>query len=86
MTLNDIEFIRNWLSNLPDMMALDDVVVAMTKVHGEKGGKHVHESINNVVESADEDMMNKIASIIEHIGQKVSRLTIDSYNFIERFS
>jgi hypothetical protein len=54
---------------------MDHVVVAMTKVHGEKSGKHVQTSMDTVLSSADEDMLNKIAKIIEHIGQKVSGMT-----------
>ncbi|KAK3709664.1 hypothetical protein QZH41_010991, partial [Actinostola sp. cb2023] len=67
VTLNDIEHIRVWLSELPAMMNMDSVVEAMTKVHGEKGGQHVQSSISTVVSSADEDMLNKIGTVIEHI-------------------
>ena len=53
------------------MMDIGNVVGALTKVHGEKGGQHVQSSISTLINSADEDMLNKIINIIEHIGQKV---------------
>ena len=49
------------------------MVDAMTTVHGVKGGQQARVSMETVLNSADEDMLNKITQIIEHIGQKVSR-------------
>ena len=71
MTLNDLEYMRLWLAELPESLGWDDVVNAMAKAHGERGGQHARSSMENMLSSADEDMMNKTARAIEHIGSQV---------------
>uniref|UniRef100_A0A6P8IKU0 BAI1-associated protein 3-like isoform X2 n=1 Tax=Actinia tenebrosa TaxID=6105 RepID=A0A6P8IKU0_ACTTE len=83
VTLNDIEYIRLWLERLPTILGIDQVVSAMTRAHGENSGKHAKTSIDTVISSADEDMLNKIAKIIGHIGQKMA---VDIKKFVIQLS
>lgn len=71
VTLNDLEYMRLWLADLPVSLDWDDVVNAMERAHGTRGGQHARTSMEGVLNSADEDMMNKIAKAIEHIGNQV---------------
>ena len=71
VTLNDIEYMRLWLSKLPENLGWEDVINAMMEAHGERGGKHARTALENMLSSSDEDMLNKIADAIEHIGQRV---------------
>ena len=69
--MNDIEYMRLWLARLPESLGWEDVINAMTVAHGERGGKHAQTALENMLSSSDEDMLNKIADAIEHIGQQV---------------
>ncbi|KAJ7390160.1 BAI1-associated protein [Desmophyllum pertusum] len=71
VTLNDIEYMRLWLSKLPENLGWEDVISAMMDAHGERGGKHARTALENMLSSSDEDMLNKIADAVEHIGQKM---------------
>ena len=71
VTLNDIEYMRLWLKKLPESLAWEDVINAMMVAHGERGGKHARTALENMLSSSDEDMLNKVAVAIEHIGQQV---------------
>ena len=71
VTLNDIEYMRLWLAKLPESLGWEDVINAMMVAHGERGGKHARTALENMLSSSDEDMLNKIADAIEHIGQRV---------------
>ena len=71
VTLNDIEYMRLWLSKLPENLGWEDIINAMMAAHGERGGKHARTALENMLSSSDEDMLNKIADAIEHIGQRV---------------
>ena len=62
---------RLWLSKLPENLGWEDVINAMMAAHGERGGKHARTALENMLSSSDEDMLNKIADAIEHIGQRV---------------
>ena len=62
---------RLWLSKLPENLGWEDVINAMITAHGERGGKHARSALENMLCSADDDMLNKIADAIEHIGQRV---------------
>ena len=78
VTLNDIEYMRLWLKKLPESLGWEDVISAMMVAHGERGGKHARTALENMLSSSDEDMLNKVAVAIEHIGQQV---WWDSYLF-----
>lgn len=71
VTLNDIEYMRLWLKTLPESLGWEDVINALVVAHGERGGKHARTALENMLSSSDEDMLNKIAAAIEHIGQQV---------------
>ena len=71
MTLNDIEYMRLWLAKLPESLDWEAVIDAMMVAHGERGGKHARTALENMLSSSDEDMLNKIADAIQHIGQRV---------------
>ena len=71
MTLNDLEYMRLWLAELPKSLDWDDVVSAMEKAHGARGGQHARSSMESVLNSADEDMMNKTAKAIQYIVNQV---------------
>ena len=61
VTLNDLEYMRLWLAELPVSLDWDDVVNAMERAHGTRGGQHARSAMESVLNSADEDMMNKTA-------------------------
>ena len=71
VTLNDIEYMRLWLAKLPERMGWEEVINAMMVAHGERGGNHARTALENVLSSSDEDMLNKVAAAVEHIGQRV---------------
>lgn len=71
VTLNNIEYMRLWLSKLPEKLGWEDVINALITAHGERGGKHARSALENMLCSADDDMLNKVADAIEHIGQRV---------------
>ncbi|XP_020607339.1 BAI1-associated protein 3-like isoform X2 [Orbicella faveolata] len=83
VTLNDIEYMRLWLSKLPENLGWEDVINAMMAAHGERGGKHARTALENMLSSSDEDMLNKIADAIEHIGQ---RMGVDIKRFFFQIS
>ncbi|XP_078347490.1 BAI1-associated protein 3-like isoform X1 [Oculina patagonica] len=83
VTLNDIEYMRLWLSKLPENLGWEDVINAMMAAHGERGGKHARTALENMLSSSDEDMLNKIADAIEHIGQ---RMGVDIKRFVFQIS
>ena len=56
---------------MPENLDWEDVINAMMAAHGERGGKHARTTLENMLSSSDEDMLNKIADAIEHIGQRV---------------
>ena len=62
---------RLWLSKLPEALGWEDVINAMMSAHGERGGQHARTALENMLCSSDEDMLNKIADAVEHIGQEV---------------
>lgn len=59
------------MSKLPENLGWGGVINAMMAAHGERGGKHARTALENMLSSSDEDMLNKIANAIEHIGQRV---------------
>lgn len=79
VTLNNIEYMRLWLSKLPEMLGWEDVINALTTAHGERGGKHARSALENMLCSADDDMLNKVADAIEHIGH---RMGVDIKRFV----
>lgn len=83
VTLNNIEYMRLWLSKLPENLGWEDVINAMIAAHGERGGKHARTALENMLSSSDEDMLNKIADAIEHIGQ---RMGVDIKRFFFQIS
>lgn len=83
VTLNDIEYMRLWLKTLPESLGWEDVINALVVAHGERGGKHARTALENMLSSSDEDMLNKIAAAIEHIGQQMG---VDIKRFIFQLS
>ena len=62
---------RLWLAKLPERMGWEEVINAMMIAHGERGGNHARTALENMLSSSDEDMLNKVAAAVEHIGQRV---------------
>ncbi|CAH3143387.1 unnamed protein product [Porites evermanni] len=83
VTLNDIEYMRLWLAKLPERMGWEEVINAMMVAHGERGGNHARTALENMLSSSDEDMLNKVAAAVEHIGQ---RMGVDIKRFVFQIS
>ena len=64
------------MAGLPESLGWKDVIDAMATAHGERGGKHARAALESNLSSADEDMANKIANAIEHIGQQVGHSVV----------
>lgn len=62
---------RLWLAKLPVRLGWEDVINAMSTAHGDRGGKHARIAMEKMLSSADEDMLNRIGSVIQHIGEQV---------------
>ncbi|XP_070581067.1 BAI1-associated protein 3-like isoform X2 [Ptychodera flava] len=71
ITINDIEHVRKSLKPLPQILGFSEIQHAMEKTHGSKSAKQCKESLHLVLKSADEDMCNKILTIVQRVGEKM---------------
>ena len=74
VTLNDIDYVRMALKPLPEALAWDTIASNLEAENGPEAAKQSKEALHRFLLSADEDMRNQIALIVEKIGERVSNL------------
>ncbi|XP_019614000.1 PREDICTED: BAI1-associated protein 3-like isoform X1 [Branchiostoma belcheri] len=71
ITLNNIEHVKRSLTSLPESLGFADIERSMQKVYGEVGGQQSHRTLVNMMESANDDMSNKVADVVIVVGKKM---------------
>ncbi|XP_066292964.1 BAI1-associated protein 3-like isoform X1 [Branchiostoma lanceolatum] len=71
ITLNNIEHVKRSLASLPESLGFADIERSMQKAYGEVGGQQSHRTLVNMMESANDDMSNKITDVVIVIGKKM---------------
>ncbi|XP_014672472.1 PREDICTED: BAI1-associated protein 3-like isoform X2 [Priapulus caudatus] len=71
ITINNIEQVRRSLKPLPEDLRFSEIYHAVDKAYGKDSGRQCKVALYGVLKSSDEDVINKIKEVIEHVGEKM---------------
>lgn len=80
LTINNIEHVRKSLKALPEELGFQEVLKAVEKAEGDIYGTQCRNALNNMLQSADDDVTNKIISVVHRVGEKM-RTDLKKYVF-----
>lgn len=66
--------VRRSLKSLPEDLKFSEIYHAVEKAYGKDSGRQCKVALYGVLKSSDEDVINKIKEVIEHVGEKVRLL------------
>ena len=73
ISLNDIEYVRNELSKLPETLQFDDMISTLAGIEGCQQGEAARKTLNNLIDSADNDVKILINQLASSIGEQVNK-------------
>ncbi|XP_065899181.1 BAI1-associated protein 3-like isoform X3 [Dysidea avara] len=70
--LNDIEYVREELSNIPEALQFDALISRLAVVEGDEQAAESHRTLGNLLSSAKCDVNSRISDVVSSVGEKMS--------------
>ncbi|XP_065899176.1 BAI1-associated protein 3-like isoform X2 [Dysidea avara] len=72
ISLNDIEYVRKELSKIPETLQFDAMISQLEAVEGKRQSEVARKTLDNLIDSADDDVKILINQLISSIGEQIS--------------
>ena len=71
IAINNIEQVRRSLAPMPESLGWQTIADTMEKEHGILAGQQCLNTLETLMESADEDMLNVISHVVQKVGERM---------------
>ncbi|XP_038064118.1 protein unc-13 homolog D-like isoform X2 [Patiria miniata] len=71
IAINNIEQVRRSLAIMPESLGWQRIQVAMEMEYGEMAGRQCQDTLQTMMASADEDMVNVIEHVVQRVGERM---------------
>ncbi|XP_033630994.1 protein unc-13 homolog D-like [Asterias rubens] len=71
IAINNIEQVRRSLALMPESLGWQRIQLAMEKEYGDTAGEQCQDTLQTMMGSADEDMVNVIDHVVQHVGERM---------------
>ncbi|XP_052799209.1 protein unc-13 homolog D-like [Mya arenaria] len=79
ITVNNIEHVRLYLSELSELLAWDTVIMMISTSHNDDAvGKQAHDTLQRLIDTANEEILSKCAGLLQQICDKM-KVVIDRF-------
>ena len=84
ITLNNIEHVRTYMDQLPELLNFSEICAKMSLKHEcDEVGEQSLKALNRLVESTHEDIQSRVLSLLHQI---TGRMTIELRKYTEKFT
>ncbi|XP_065899170.1 BAI1-associated protein 3-like isoform X2 [Dysidea avara] len=84
ISLNDIQYVREQLSEIPETLKFDKVISELSQVEGDQQAMIARKTLESLIKSADDDVKFLLNQVASSIGEQMSRdLTIHIKEIME---
>lgn len=73
ISLNDIEYVREELSKIPETLQFDNVISRLGQVEGDAPAIQARHTLMTLINTANEDMKFLINNLMSSVGEQVSK-------------
>jgi len=70
--LNDIQYVREELSKIPEALQFDALISRLEVVEGEEQAQESQQTLDNLLDSAKDDLKCRFVLVISSVSEKVN--------------
>lgn len=73
ISLNDIQYVREKLSEIPETLQFDKIISQLSQVEGDQQAMIARKTLESLLKSADDDVKFLLNQVASSVGERVSR-------------
>ena len=82
ISLNDIQYVREQLSEIPETLKFDKVISELSQVEGDQQAMIARKTLESLIKSADDDVKFLLNQVASSIGEQVSRYKKSNSSYV----
>ena len=76
ISLNDIQYVREKLSEIPEILQFDRIISQLSQVEGDQQAVIARKTLESLLKSADDDVKFLLNQVASSVGERVSRMNL----------